>query len=85
VSFAAITLCVTSQQVFVVVYFVIDSVRKILDTPLVAANFQIIFHSSFLTALSITGNNTRRAFNRFYTKKNSCTKDIALNKESATV
>jgi hypothetical protein len=35
VSFAAITLCVTSQQVLTVVnvYFVIDSVRKLLDTP----------------------------------------------------
>jgi hypothetical protein len=39
VSFAAITFCVASQQVFVVVvvvvalYFVIDSVRKLLDTP----------------------------------------------------
>jgi hypothetical protein len=35
VSFAAITLCVASQRVFVVVvvYFVIDSVRKVLDTP----------------------------------------------------
>jgi hypothetical protein len=35
-SFAAITLCVASQRVFivVVVYFVIDSVRKLLDTPL---------------------------------------------------
>jgi hypothetical protein len=35
-SFAAITLCVASQQVpivVVVVYFVIDSVRKLLDTP----------------------------------------------------
>jgi hypothetical protein len=33
--FAAITLCVASQQVFIVVsvYFVIDSVRKLLDTP----------------------------------------------------
>jgi len=35
VSFAAITLCVASQRVFVAVgvYFVIDSVRKPLDTP----------------------------------------------------
>jgi hypothetical protein len=34
VSFAAITLCVASQLAFiVVVYFVIDSVRKILDSP----------------------------------------------------
>jgi hypothetical protein len=34
VSFAAITLCVASQRLFVVVsvYFVIDSVRKLLDT-----------------------------------------------------
>jgi hypothetical protein len=35
VSFAAITLCVAFQQVFIVVsvYFVIDSVRTLLDTP----------------------------------------------------
>jgi hypothetical protein len=34
VSFAATTLCVASQQVFVfVVDFVIDSARKLLDTP----------------------------------------------------
>jgi hypothetical protein len=34
VNFTAITLCVASQRVFiVVVYFVIDSVRKLLDTP----------------------------------------------------
>jgi hypothetical protein len=32
VSFAAITLCVASQRVFVFVYFVIDSVRKLLNT-----------------------------------------------------
>jgi hypothetical protein len=36
VSFAAITLCVASQRVFIVVavvYFVMDSVQKVLDTP----------------------------------------------------
>jgi hypothetical protein len=35
VSFAAITLCVASQRVFIVVsvYFIIDLVQKILDTP----------------------------------------------------
>jgi hypothetical protein len=33
VSFAAITLCVASQRVFVVVDFVIDSILKLLDTP----------------------------------------------------
>jgi hypothetical protein len=33
VSFAAITLCVASQRVFIVViHFVIDSVRKLMDT-----------------------------------------------------
>jgi hypothetical protein len=33
VSFAAITLCVASQRVFIFVYFVIGSVRKLLVTP----------------------------------------------------
>jgi hypothetical protein len=34
VSFATITLCVASQRVFIIVVeFVIDSVRKLLDTP----------------------------------------------------
>jgi hypothetical protein len=36
VSFAAITLCVASQRVFIdvfVVYFVIDTVRELLDIP----------------------------------------------------
>jgi hypothetical protein len=35
VSFAAITLCVASQRLFTVVsvYFVIDSVRNLLDVP----------------------------------------------------
>jgi hypothetical protein len=31
VNFAAITLCVASQRVFIVVYFVIDSIREVLD------------------------------------------------------
>jgi hypothetical protein len=36
VSFGAITLCVASQRELIVVslYFVIDSVRKLLDSPL---------------------------------------------------
>jgi hypothetical protein len=33
VSFATITLCVAAQRVFIVVYFVIDSVRKPFDYP----------------------------------------------------
>jgi uncharacterized membrane protein len=32
VGFAAITLFIASQRVFVVVYFIIDLVRKLLDT-----------------------------------------------------
>jgi hypothetical protein len=39
VNFAAITLCVASQQVFIiVVYFIIDSVQKLLDTSLCVNN-----------------------------------------------
>jgi hypothetical protein len=33
-SFAAITFCVASQQVFIVVSIIFDSVQKLLDTPL---------------------------------------------------
>jgi hypothetical protein len=33
VSFSAITLCFASQRVFIAIYFVIDSVRKLLDKP----------------------------------------------------
>jgi hypothetical protein len=46
VSFAAITLCVASQRVFIIVviiYFVIESVRKLLDTPLYLKNVQFLF------------------------------------------
>jgi len=32
VSFGAITLCVASERVFIVVFVVIDSIRKLLDT-----------------------------------------------------
>jgi hypothetical protein len=31
VSFVVITLCVASQRVFIVVYFITDSVRKLMD------------------------------------------------------
>jgi len=33
VSFATIIICVAFQQVFIIIYFVIGSVRKLLDTP----------------------------------------------------
>jgi hypothetical protein len=45
VSFAAITLCVASRRVFIVaVYFVIDSVQKLLDTP----SYTYVFMKRFL-------------------------------------
>jgi hypothetical protein len=50
VSFAAITLCVASQWVFIVVsvYFAIDSVRKLLDTPsYVLKSWQDFWKTSF--------------------------------------
>jgi len=43
VSFAAITLCVASQRAsVVVVYFVNDSVRKLLDTPSYVLRFTLV-------------------------------------------
>jgi hypothetical protein len=61
VSSAAITLFVASQRVFIVVYFVIDSVRKFLDTPSYKAghvedakiaSFHICFSSFFTIILA---------------------------------
>jgi uncharacterized membrane protein len=51
VSFAAITLCVASQRVFIVVslHFVIDSVRKLLDT--------LSYEKWLVVLLSINRNN----------------------------
>jgi len=45
VSFATITLCVDSQRVIpkVSVYFVIDSVRKLLDTPSYTSTSPYVF------------------------------------------
>jgi hypothetical protein len=52
VSFATITLYVSSQQVFVIVYFVIDSVWKLLDTPsYLCSNFERLI--LFRTLLAI--------------------------------
>jgi hypothetical protein len=54
VSFAATTLCVASQRVFIVlsVYFVIDSVRKVLDT---------LSNTGWTTATSLQGRSTSAA------------------------
>jgi len=38
VSFDTITLCIASQQVFIVVYFIINSVQKLLDTLVELSN-----------------------------------------------
>jgi hypothetical protein len=49
VSFAAVTLFVASQRVFIVVgvYFVIDSVRKLLGTPsYTKLHFDIVSHDN---------------------------------------
>jgi uncharacterized protein HemY len=54
VSFAAITLCVVSQLVFiavvvvVVVYFVIDSVQKLLHTRSFVNNYKHGYGAKFL-------------------------------------
>jgi hypothetical protein len=60
VSFAAITLYVASQLVFIVVslYFVIDSVRKLLDTPSCRQNAEKRFAGLIITP-----------FNDFQTRK----------------
>jgi hypothetical protein len=57
VSFAAITLLVSSQWVFIVVrvYFVIDSVRKLLDTPSYTHTY---IGSGLLEHLLLAGGNT---------------------------
>jgi hypothetical protein len=68
VSFAAITLRVASQRVFViiVVYFVIDSVRKLLDTPSHVKNSSLTF---FPTPLELLGGRNR--FLKFITRSTS--------------
>jgi hypothetical protein len=54
VSFAVITLCVASQRVFIVVsvYFVIDSVRKFLDTPSYDPGIPLHTHTHILAPTS---------------------------------
>jgi hypothetical protein len=56
VSFAAISLLVASQRVFIVVsvYFVIDSVRKLLDTHLFLENgsWILVEEADFISRVS---------------------------------
>jgi len=48
VSFAAITLCIASERVIpnVSIYFVMDSVRKLLNTPSYITQNQICYHTT---------------------------------------
>jgi uncharacterized membrane protein len=55
VNFAAITLCVASQRMFIVVYFVIDSVRKLLDTPSYVILVRNLKESDHLGFLGVDG------------------------------
>jgi hypothetical protein len=64
VSFAAITLCVASERVFIVVsvYFVTDSVRKLMDKPayiiffvLKVSNLGITFRLFEVKMVKVTG------------------------------
>jgi hypothetical protein len=48
VRFVVITLCVASQRVFIVVYFVIYSVRRLLDTPSYIGHYVTEYHSNIL-------------------------------------
>jgi hypothetical protein len=57
VSFAAITLCVASRVfiVIIVVYFVIDSVRKLLDAPAYLRNWNLLTYLfTYLLTHSLT-------------------------------
>jgi len=54
VSFAARILCVASQRVFIVVSFVIHSVRKLLDTPSYSI-WVLLWKKQWLRCLSAVG------------------------------
>jgi hypothetical protein len=68
VSFTAINPCVVSQQMFVVViYLVVYSIRKILDTPSYNAQcftstFPILHHGMILTQFFIIFNDCSNKF-----------------------
>jgi hypothetical protein len=64
VSFAAIALCVASQRQFVNVHFVIDSVRKLLDTP----SYKVLCDAS-ITPFKYYHTNNEENFERYFSKK----------------
>jgi len=65
VSFAAITLCVATQRVFIIasVYFIIDSVRKRLDKPsyvgILFAVYEVIRHKGVTFGNAETGSSAK--------------------------
>jgi hypothetical protein len=68
VSFVAISLCVSSQRVFiVVVYFVIDSVRKLLDIPSYTEQYKV--HSSCLDFREV---HPEQEYSSVHNQPNSC-------------
>jgi hypothetical protein len=64
VSFAAVTLCVASQRVFIVVsvYFVIDSIRKLLVTSSYVAHLKHEISSTFIIVTTNTDNHPLNLF-----------------------
>jgi hypothetical protein len=74
VSFAAITLCVSSQRVciiIVVVYFVIDSVRKLLDTPSYASVFSVTYKQTTNSVAVMKSTSTRRVYDTRFSEVSS--------------
>jgi uncharacterized membrane protein len=77
VSFAAITLCVAFQWVFiVVVYFVIDSVRKLLDTPSCTSLQTRSGHSQHATLASNYESRKRILKLTLYSKEERCVRTL---------
>jgi hypothetical protein len=84
VSFTAITLCIVSQQVFIFVsvYFDIDSVRKLLDTPLyvpkfVESEYKICYLLKlhiWCTNLTYLRSNNRKNWSKFHDAILACRK-----------
>jgi hypothetical protein len=82
VSFAAITLCIASQRVFIVVsvYFVMNSVRKLLDIPSYGTTLQLL-SCNFKTGADSVANLSELKLYLFF---NNTTLRVTLNKNSTS-